>query len=170
MLRIDLTPYPEGVHPLALEVEAQALDLDPDLFADIHVEGLLDVRRDRALVSFEARARATLECDRTLARFTQPIAGSYRILFAPESLARRPDTEEDDCEEVRLLDAAERTIDLTDAVRDTLLLAVPPRKVAPGAEDLDLPTVFGAPTAEGEPPIDPRWEALRALRSDDDGA
>ena len=55
---------------------------------------------------------------------------------------------------------------MTEAVRDTLVLAVPARKVAPGAEDLDLPTVFGAPAAEAA--IDPRWEALRSLRSDDD--
>ena len=67
-----------------------------------------------------------------------------------------------------MLAPSERLIDLADAVRDTLLLAVPARKVAPGAEDVEIPTVFGAPTAADGTPIDPRWEALRALQEGDD--
>lgn len=53
-------------------------------------------------------------------------------------------------------------IDLTDIVRDSLMLAVPVRKIAPGAEELDLPTTFGEATEED---IDPRWKGLEQLRS-----
>jgi len=163
MLRIDLTPLDEGVHHVVLEPQAQAVGLDPDRFKDLRLDAVLEVFNDRVLATLHASATATLECDRTLALFEQLIEGACRILFVPPSFA---DTEKDEIgyEEVRVFHRSGHEIDLTEAVRDTLLLAVPARKVAPGAEALDLPTVFGA----AEAVIDPRWEALRSLRRDED--
>ncbi len=165
MLRIDLTPLDEGVHHVVLEPQAQAVGLDPDRFKDLCLDAVLEVFNDRVLATLHASATATLECDRTLVLFEQSIEGVCRILFVPHSSV---DTEKDDhetgYEEVRVFHRSGHEIDLTEAVRDTLLLAVPARKVAPGAEALDLPTVFGA----AEAAIDPRWEALRSLRRDED--
>lgn len=167
MLRIDLTPFSNGVHQVTLEPDAQALELDPDRFADIHVDVVLDIKHDQVLVSLDAAAVATLACDRTLVLFDQPIAGTYSLLFAAPSRAQQGD-DEDPFADVRVLHPADRTIDLTDAVRDTLMLAIPARKVAPEAEDQEIPTTFGEPKDGDQPTIDPRWEALKALRSDDE--
>ena len=166
MLSIDLVPLSEGIHHLELTPEAVALDLEPETFKDVHVDVVLDYRDDRALVSLHAAAVAALECDRTLQPFEQAIEGDYRLLFVSTDFARRIAADDDDIEEVRELDPTERKLDLTDAVRDTLLLAVPTRKIAPGAEDLEIQTTFGG----GEATIDPRWEALRQLRAKDEGA
>jgi len=69
------------------------------------------------------------------------------------------DAEDDD---IQSLPSESDEIDLTDIVRDTLMLAVPVRKIAPGAEELDLPTTFGEASEED---IDPRWKGLEQLRS-----
>ena len=164
MLRIDLTPLSEGIHHIVLEPDPQALDLDPEQFAAIRVEATLDLFSDRALVTFQAAATATLTCDRTLVSFEQPIEGSCRLFFAPPSFVEDEDAEEA-YDEVRVLNRTDRSIDLTDSARDTLLLAVPARKVAPGAEDLDIPMTYGEPADGGD--IDPRWQALRALQPGD---
>ena len=166
MLRIDLTPFSNGVHQVTLEPSAADLDLDPDRFADIEVEVVLDIRHDQVLVSLDAAAVATLECDRTLVLFEQPIAGSYSLLYAVPSRVQEAD-DDDPFSEVQVL-PPDRTINLADTVRDTLMLAIPVRKVAPEAEEEEIPTVFGVPEEEGESAIDPRWEALKALRTDDD--
>ena len=167
MLRIDLTPFSNGVHQVTLAPDAQTLDLAPDRFADIEVDVVLDIRHDQVLVSLDATAVATLECDRTLVLFDQPIAGSYSLLFAVPSRMQAAD-DDDPFSEVQVLHPSDRTIDLTKAVRDTLMLAIPVRKVAPEAEDQEIPTAFGVPEDDDEPAIDPRWEALKALRTDDD--
>jgi uncharacterized protein len=159
MLRINVAALKPGVHLLEAHPEAEALGLEPEAFRDVRVEMRLDVQRDRLLVRLTARAVATLECDRTLVLFEQPVEGAYTVLFAPPGLVAELEAS---AEDVRPLSPADAEIDLTDVVRDTLLLAVPVRKVAPGAEELELPVRFGF---EGE--IDPRWEALRRLRSDD---
>lgn len=162
MLRIDLAPLSDGLHHLELEPAAEALDLDPDTFSDIRVQVVLDYRNGRALVTLHVTGVAVLECDRTLATFAQGLDGSYRVLFVPPDFGH-PREADDEVGEVRLLEPGTHEIDLTGAVRDTLLLAVPVRKVAPGADDVELPTRFGAEA--DTPAVDPRWEALRALHT-----
>jgi uncharacterized protein len=70
---------------------------------------------------------------------------------------------------VRPLNPSDREIDLTDVVRDTLLLAIPQRRIAPGAEDEPIDQEFGASDddADEEAPVDPRWSALEELKDDE---
>lgn len=157
MLSVRITSLKEGLHHVALHPEATVLDLDPSVFHDIHIDARLDRRSDRILVMLAAEAVATLTCDRTLKPFEQPLEGTYDLLFAPPEIAEGD-------EDVRVLLPSDQEIDLTDAARDTLLLALPARCVAPGAEEEDIPVAFGAPSGE-DAAIDPRWEALRKLRS-----
>ena len=51
-------------------------------------------------------------------------------------------------------------------MRDTLLLAIPIRKIAPGAEDTEIIQSFGVPVEQNN--IDPRWQALAALKDNTD--
>ena len=165
MLRIDIAPLKAGVHTFVLEPEAEDIDLSPDRFRAVRVEVRLDVHERRILASLRASATATLECDRTLVDFDQPIEGLYHVLFASAEIVGEAS---EGYEEVRVLEPSDQEIDLTNVVRDTLLLSIPTRKIAPGAEDLPIPTVFGAPS--GEDAGDPRWETLRRLRSPDDAS
>ncbi len=164
MLRIDITSFEAGeAYELNLTPTPEAADLDPETFDDIRAAVRLDVHRDRILVTLTARAQATLTCDRTLRSFAQPVQGSYCVLYGPPHMVGQ---DGDAFEEVRPLDASAREIDISDVVRDTLLLALPQRKIAPGAEDEDLQMTF-APSEADEPDeasIDPRWEKLRELR------
>ncbi len=163
MVRIELAALREGFQRMELTPSAEALELDPGMFEDIRVELELTYEEGRLLVQLWAGATATLECDRTLELFKQPVEGTYSLFYAPPGVA----VSRDDVEEVRELRAADRFVDLTDVVRDTLLLAIPMRKVKPGAESIPIPTQFGAPEEPEpeEPPIDPRWEALKKLRN-----
>ncbi len=163
MLRIRISSLKPGLHEYSLQPAAADLDLDPERFEDVQVEAVLDYSGERILVTFTVSAVATLECDRTLRLFKQEVEGSYSVLFAPPSVAG--EEEDEPLEDVRPLTANDQEIDITDAVRDTLLLAVPLRKIAPGAEEEPLPTRFGAPAG---PALDPRWEALRGLADGDD--
>lgn len=162
MLRIDITPLKPGIHHFELEPEAGAVELEADRFRDLHVEVRLDVHERRILAVLNARATARLVCDRTLRPFDQQLEGRFEVLFAPPEFVQ---AEEDAYDEVRVLQAGDQTIDLTSVVRDTLLLAIPQRCIAPGAEEEEIETVFGEPDEEN---IDPRWEALRRLRSRED--
>jgi uncharacterized protein len=163
MLPVEIHALPDGVHERTLHPSPQDLEVDPEVFDDIAVDLRLDVAGRRIVAQIDVRAKATLECDRTLVDFEQPVAGAHTVLFAPPD--QLPGGATDDA--VPVPDEA-TILDLAPPVRDTLLLALPVRRVAPGAEDLEIPTAFGADTDESGRPIDPRWEALRALRDDAD--
>ena len=155
MLLIDIRSLKIGHHEFNLTPSPEEAGLDPELFRDLRVDVGMDYDGKKAFVGIDCSAVASLLCDRTLESFERPVKGSYSVLFSP--------AEQDEANEegVRTLEATDEEIDITDIVRDTILLAVPVRKIAPGAEEVAVPTAFGAPSDSS---IDPRWEALRALK------
>lgn len=165
MLGIETASLPTGLHEMTLTPSAEDVTLDPDVFSDLSVEVRLDHEEQRDLVAFTARATATLECDRTLEPFDQAVSGSYAVLFVlPEHLDRYTTDDGDEGDDVRPLPEPGAALDITGPVRDTLLLALPTRRVAPGAEDEELQVQYGALTDSDGDPMDPRWEALKKLR------
>ena len=163
MLTLTIAGLDEGLHSVELTPDADQLDLDPKAFSRIEVDVRLDVHPRRVLVLLDARAVASLICDRTLDPFDQPVEGTHTVLFSDEAEAE--DAEQYD--DIRPLPPGDR-LDVTDAVRDTLLLALPLRRVSPRAEALELTLQYGDDDGDEER-IDPRWEKLRALRDEDEG-
>ena len=165
MVAVEITGLGEGTHDVELHPSAEDLDLDPDTFSDIVIQVHLDLRPEQALVSFAATATAGLECDRTLEPFDLRVSDRHSVLFSPSRTVEEDgaDSEED----VYPFPASGDLLDITTPVRDTLLLALPVRRVKPGAEAVEIPLQFGAVVDEEGTPIDPRWEALRRLRDDE---
>lgn len=161
MLTIDITSLPTGIHHLELTPTAEEVNLDPSTFDDLQLDVVLQHHRDRILVKLQATATATLTCDRTLRLYEETIHGSYNVLFGPPSMVGQ---EGEEFEEVRPLDPNARKIDLTDVVRDTLLLAIPQRQIAPGAEDEPIDREFGGGDEDEDAPADPRWDELKKLK------
>ena len=165
MVQIDLKAIKAGIHEFDWVLSAENLGLDPALFGDVELGVRLDYHPPRALVTIQVDCIAHLVCDRTLVDFDQPVQGEYTILYSgPEMF----EGVEADNEDIQLLTPDIEEIDLTDAVRDTLLLSIPQRRIAPGAEDKDIPLQFGVPDNE-EAEVDPRWEALKVLRDKSEG-
>ena len=164
MLRVRIAPLPDGLHTETLEPAPDDLDL-PDAevsrvtFSDLTVEVQLVVATRQIVARFEVAATAHLICDRTDEPFEQPVRGAHSVVIvAPEAHLAAADDED-----VIVTPDDAQFADLTAPVRDTLMLAVPVRRVCPAAETIEIPTAFGEP----DTPSDGRWAALAALR---DGA
>lgn len=161
MLKVDIRSLNNGLHHMEFDPTADDLGIESPVFRDIHADVRLTVDGQQVVVRVNVRGKATLVCDRTLVDFDKTLHGSHTVCFMP------PNEMDEDAEDDAILPlaAGQEDIDLTDIVRDTLMLAVPIRKLAPGAEELEIPTTFGEAT---ESEIDPRWKALEKLRSDSD--
>jgi len=163
MLQIDIRNLVAGLTEFELTPSAEDVDLDPGVFSDIRVEARIEFDTHEAVVSLACSAVTSLTCDRTAVDYEQPVRGNFTMLFAPSNRISGDDGESS--QEVRPLSATDEEIEITDIVRDTLLLSIPIRKIAPGAVDAEVPTEFGTP---GESELDPRWEALKALSSEEE--
>ncbi len=162
MLTIDISSLSPGIHHLDLAPSASRVNLDPSTFEDIQVDVKLQYHHDRILVKLYATATAELTCDRTLQPYEQDIEGEYSVLFGPPSMVGQ---EGEEFEEVRPLDPTDQELDLTDVVRDTLLLSIPQRRIAPGAEEEPIDREFGTTEEDAEEkPVDPRWSDLQKLK------
>ncbi len=161
MIRVDIKSLKPGIHEFEWEPDAEELELDPEVFRELHVGARLDFHPSRIFVTLDTSALARLVCDRTLVEFDQEVEGAHSVLFSGADMLE-DGVEEDD--EIRELKAGDEEIDLTDLVRDTFILSIPARKLAPGAETVDIKLAYGA-LESGEPAVDPRWEALRKLSS-----
>ena len=160
MLKIDLRTLELGRHEFNLESTTEELGVEPDLMRDIRADVQLHYDGSDAIVILSVSAIAQLTCDRTLVKFDMPLKGQYTVVYSPN------ESDPDSDDEVRPLAASDDEIDITDIVRDTLLLAIPVRKIAPGAENADFRTTFGEAVEESN--VDPRWEALASLKVDAD--
>lgn len=154
MLKVDLTA-PQGGQ---FELVASDLDLDPKIFSNIQANLEVKQSDDTLRVTIRVRSDALLECDRTLKEFVKPICNTHELLLL--RYGQEPDADVT-MEQVEL-EPRQRVLDLTSIARDALILAIPVRKVAPEAEELQIQTVFGAPAEES----DHRWSALLAMREE----
>lgn len=154
MLKIDLTA-PQGGQ---FELVASDLDLDPEVFSNIQVNLEVKQSDDTLRVIIGVQSDAFLECDRTLKEFVMPIRNTHELLLLRHG--QEPDAEV--TTEQLELEPRQRVLDLTSIARDALILAIPVRRVAPEAEELQIQTIFGAPAEES----DHRWSALLAMREE----
>lgn len=159
MVYVDISTLADGLHEIVLSPVADDLDLDPETFSSIETRIRLDITDRQILCRIDAQADAVLVCDRTLEPFVEAVSGDYTVVFT-----RDPEEITTDDETIVLLDSSASGIDVTAVVRDTLLLSIPLRKVAPAARETELQLQFGGP-ADGADAIDPRWEALRKLKT-----
>lgn len=158
MVRIELAKLRPGLNEMSFTPSPESLEVDEDVFSDIRVALELDVAKGRIVARYTALAEAHLECDRTAQSFTQPVEGSHLVLFTTEE----PAGADGDSYDVRVFAETDRYLDLTEEVRDTLVLSLPSRRIAPGAEEIDIPTRFGDDDGDE---TDPRWDELKKLQN-----
>lgn len=161
MIRIDIKPLAPGVHEFEWDIDAEALDLDSEDFGALHLNVRLDFQPTQIFVTMQTKALAHLVCDRTLVKFDQEVVGDYHILFSGSDMFDEEGDKQHE-EDIRFLASDEDELDLTEAVRDTVMLSLPQRRIAPGAEAEEIPLQFGQPDGDGY--VDPRWEALKQLK------
>lgn len=137
---LDMIRVPEG-EPITL-----------DLLLEAVVEGVL--------VSGRATATVTGECARCLDPISDEVDVEFRELYAYPDSATDDSTDEDEVSRI-----TDDLIDLEPAVRDAVLLSLPPAPVC-ASDCPGLCAGCGAKWAELDPEhhhetIDPRWAALR---------
>jgi uncharacterized protein len=163
VLRIDLAAVREGPVETAAEVAADAplvVSTGLTLASPLVVSGRLSTAGEGRYY-WQARLVTVVqaECRRCLAPVRVPIAQSLGVVFVDEAEAGQ----EDDC---YVVPRRATVLDLSEAVREELILAVPPY-VECRDDCRGLCPQCGADLNLGpcgcQPDVDPRWAALTKL-------
>lgn len=133
-------------------------------------QGLLVVDIERMVASvkvdFTVTGQAQLVCDRSLDVFDYPIDATYAVLFRID----QSENIEDELLTIKKLDLSKNKIDITNEIRETILLEIPIKKLHPRYYDEEgNPTPFQSAfgesqsKADSEAGTDARWDALKHI-------
>ncbi|SRR5690554_6229288 len=139
--------------------------------ANINLEVVLEKKNTFLEFTLIYEGIVNVACDVTNEPYDQPISGDYRFVV------NFGDEYNDDNEELLIIPHGSYEVNIQQFIYESIVLAVPLRRVHPGIEDgslnsdiLDKLEELSPNAAEEEEPedneIDPRWDTLKKLLTD----
>lgn len=160
-LLINISKLSEGLHNYHLVSAPVDLRLDERFDNDIDLDVILDKTSTQIFLKTEINTSGNFECDRCLSLFKHHIHTSYNItyMYKYEGIPEEG--------EIQIIDNEENYIDISEDVRQFILLAIPIKLLC--KEDCKgLCPRCGKNLNNGsceceKDTIDPRWEVLKNL-------
>lgn len=163
MITFKISDIAMGKSEREINFSSEDVAIEEVPFEEGYLELDFERLHDSIKVIFFVGGIARLTCDRSLEVFDYPISRSYTVLFRVDQVV----DVEDEFTAARKLDLNKNKLDLTEMVRETILLEVPIKKLHPRFLDEDgNPTQFeidygGDEQLGGE---DSRWDALKKIQ------
>lgn len=165
MIKIFIQGLKDGEYDIDIESPANDVpEMVEEFFGNIHVEGKLRKFAGRFTFIAEVECLAKLICDRSLTEFEENIEADIKLSFKADGYK----TNETDPETgVILFNPDDKYLDITDEIREILILNLPMKRIAPEYRKKDFSEIYPeyAVKTEEEGILDDRWEALKKLRS-----
>jgi uncharacterized protein len=162
-MKIQVAGLSEGVHQFHFDVQASELGLG-EQFSDVHTDVSLDKAPNQIVLSVAVHTAADFTCDRCTEPFESRLDAKYRMHY----IWNDEDASQYDVAEVQVIPKGGTIIDITEDVRQTVLIAVP-LKLLCREDCLGLCPHCGKDLNQGpcgcrSEEIDTRWEKLRELQ------
>ncbi|MEK9137509.1 MAG: DUF177 domain-containing protein [Bacteroidota bacterium] len=163
-MRIQVGGLSDGVYQFTLSADASVLGLDGNFDDQVIVKATIEKNGTQTFLSAAISVQGRFECDRCLTPFQSPLTSSYRMYYVTEEGA---DSHIDPAE-LQVVPPGSSVIDLTEDVRQTVMLSVPLKLLCSESCKGLCPycgTNLNSGTCnceEGE--IDSRWEQLMQLK------
>ena len=165
MLKLAIAHLREGHSRLEQRVLVADVDLASNEEFSDPIDILFDINKvgNDFFIDCHLKTRIHLICDRCLEAFTSKFSEQTRIILSPNRKF-----EEADQEDIFFIDEGTRDVDITSSVRQTLLLALPVKRLCKEKCKGLCPRCgvnFNKKKCKCRTEtIDPRWDALRKLR------
>ncbi|MBN1153712.1 DUF177 domain-containing protein [candidate division KSB1 bacterium] len=169
-MKIYINRLEEGLNELTHDYEAESLDLislvDREVrFNDpVHVQVNINKVHSQYFFQIFVETSAIFVCDRCLEDFEMSIRDNFRVVYSTEKSYL--DEQNDDLG-IRYLHSESDVVDLSEDVRESVLLAIP-MKVLCSGDCKGICPECGANLNKGscihqQQRMDPKWEALKGL-------
>ena len=167
-MKIAIAKLTEGEHRYQYDFKRTDVGLEDGYGYDygIHLDVRLTKMGDEFLVQGRLRTRANFVCDRCAESYVAGVEDQMMVLYTLSDKIIPPE-EEKRFDEIRRIDPGTLEIDISDDVRQTLILAVPVKKLCRDDCKGLCPRCGANLNVEAcrctEEAIDPRWEKLKKL-------
>lgn len=164
-MKIQVASLSQGHHEFRFHALAADIGLTGEFGGEVIVEASVEKTPAQVFLNAAVSARGTFTCDRCVTEFPMTLSSSYRMCYVWEGAAS-PGL---DPAEVQVVSAGLTVIDITDDVRQTLVLSVPLKLLC--REDCrGLCATCGANLNVGScrceaDTSDPRWDDSTSMRT-----
>ena len=163
-MKIQVGGLSDGVFHFSFAVDSTTLGLDEHFRDQVVAKARLEKSGSQFFLSTNIEALGSFECDRCLTPFPSPLASSYRMYYVTQEGADKSV----DPAELQIVPPGFSVIDLSEDVRQTVLLSVP-LKVLCSENCRGLCPHCGinlnaATCTCTEKTVDTRWEQLSKLK------
>ncbi len=165
-MKLKLRGLKEGEHKYSLTERIAKYGLDKDQFSnDLQVDVEINVQCKNYYLKLSFSTNINRSCDRCLEDYSIPYSTGTKMIYTEDGTLD-PENKQDD---LHFLSAGQATADLTDDVRQNLLLNLPMKSIC-SESCKGLCATCGANLNEKQcdctdETIDPRWEGLKGLRN-----
>jgi len=154
----------DGIYQYVLVEDTASLELGEHFSDNVVANVTIEKRGTQIFLAADISARGSFECDRCLTSFLSPLTSSYRMYYVSEGGA----SIDIDPAELQIVPPGFSVIDLSEDVRQTVLLSVP-LKLLCSENCKGLCPHCGINLNVGacncaESVVDPRWEQLIRLK------
>ena len=168
-MKVSVQSLKNGLNFYEFDPEIAELDFEERNFMvkRVQVKSKVDRSEHNIVVTSEATASIESVCESCLKNYTDQFEDTYTILYTTEKEALEDD------EMVQNLSTGTNQIDLTEGLRESILLALPMRfKCTEGCKGLCArcgANLDAEPCECKDAQADPRWEGLRKLLKEEVG-
>lgn len=120
-MKINISNLSQGTHDYELPKSAVELELPDHFIGDIAARVTLEKSSRQILLRAQITSHALFQCDRCLDEFKKEITPAFQLVYVWDAQDHSADSDDD----IRKLTPDTNIIDISDAVRDSVLLAVP---------------------------------------------
>ena len=120
-MKINISNLSQGTHEYELSKKAVDLELQENFVGDVAAHVTLEKSSRQILLRAWIRSHASFQCDRCLDEFKKEISPVFQLVYVWDAQERSAGSDED----IRTLTSDTNIIDISDAVHDSVLLAVP---------------------------------------------
>ncbi|MGA7159937.1 MAG: DUF177 domain-containing protein [Bacteroidota bacterium] len=120
-MKINISNLSQGTHEYELSKSAVEIGLQEHFVGDIAAKVTLEKSTSQILLRARITSNAVFACDRCLDEFKKEISPAFQMVYVWDAQDQSIERDED----VRTLTVDTNIIDISDTVRDVVLLAIP---------------------------------------------
>ncbi len=164
-MKIQIGGLSEGIHQYQFVVAASELNAGEQFRGDVRINVSLDKSTTQIFLNAKIEVLAGFECDRCVSAFEKLLCSSYTMVYVGDGF----DTSHLDPAEVQIVPNGMHIIDISDDVRQSVVLAVPFKNICSESCKGLCPScgtnLNEQPCTCTNAASDNRWDALRKLQS-----
>jgi uncharacterized metal-binding protein YceD (DUF177 family) len=174
MIKVFIQGLNDGEYQVDITLPVESVkDISSEYFGDLKVIGKMLIHHRRYAMDLRVICKARLICDMSLNEFVEKIEFDYKNSFIANQLVFADQKKRDlKPDEEKAIAEDEKFIDLTDDIREELIVHLPMKRVSPEFRDKSFEDVFpqysGSDNKKSKKKkdheIDDRWSALKNIK------